>query len=173
MVIVLLLLISTAPCRADASFSSATEWISDKAQKVAGSVRNFVGDKLGPTDNDHCTSTAEGCEETQGFSRTKSDAESSENGAKEDDKDVMVVEEEDTVQYWNVMSTITNTLTNVRDTLAYTAYKRATDFSESIRSVLREEFYQLMEGFFEYSVGALFTEPGNLNSTLCIKYVDR
>ena len=157
LVLVPLLLSSTAPYRVEASF---TKSILDKAQKVAGSVRSYVGDKLGPTGNDYCTSTAEGCEETQGFSRAKSDAESSEDSEKEEDKDVMV-EEEGEVQNWNVFSTIRDTITYVKDTLVYTAYKKATDFSENVRSVLREEFYQLMNVFFEYSVGALFTEPGN------------
>ena len=154
MLLVPLLLSSTAPYRVEASF---TKSILDKAQKVAGSVRSYIGDKLGPTGNDYCTSTAEGCEETQGFSRAKSDAESSEDSEKEEDKNEMVVEEEGEVQNWNVLSTIQDTITSVKDTLVYTAYK----FSENVRSVLREEFYQLMNGFFEYSVGALFTEPGN------------
>ena len=170
-----LLLASAAVCRADIDLSSmvaeTVNELSESAQNVAGSVRDFgiaaANYALGPdnTNTEYCS--AEGCEESQGFSRPKSSTPSSSHSTAEDETDgdhhlQLVDKQDDSVQRWNVLSTISNTLTTVRDTVQHTVYKRTTEYAEKVRSVVREEFYELLEGMWERSMGALFSEPGEL-----------
>ena len=87
-------------------------------------------------------------------------------------------------QPWNVLYTITDTLTTVKDNLKYNAYKTVEgvyntttefagsvfdaveEFSERVRGVFREEFTSFLENIWERAVG---TDPANGKTESCMK----
>ena len=64
-------------------------------------------------------------------------------------------------QQWDVLSTIGDILTSVKDTVLYNVYTKpleyvydqATEFAETVRSVFREELYNFLEYLWERGVG--------------------
>ena len=142
---------------------------------------------FGPEEKNSDYCSAEGCEGGQGFSAAKNSMRSSSNSATKDERDgghdLEIVG--DSWQIVNILHSIgsymegawTTVKHNVQNTNAYKkvtefadqttqfvkiTIEKTTEYFEDIRSAIREEFYKLMEVMWERSMGALFSEPGEL-----------
>ena len=127
--------------------------------QAASSRRNFV---LGPDSAESQYCTDDGCDipgSTISKPRTSNVAES--------EKGKLDTVSDSSAQQWDVLSTIRDTLTSVKDTVLYNVYTRplefaesvydeVTEFAEKVRSVFREEFYYFLEVLWETGVG---TDP--------------
>lgn len=51
--------------------------------------------------------------------------------------------------------------------------EKTAQYFEDLRSAIREEFYKLMEAMWERSMGALFSEPGELKVLRCARTASR
>ena len=153
------LVLITALAVSRSAEDESTHHRTSSVKQAASSRRDFT---LGPdnTESQYCTD--DGCDipgSTISKPRTSNEAESEEG-------------ELDTVpdssaQQWDVLSTIQDTLTSVKDTVLYNVYTKplefaesvydqATEFAEKVRSVFREEFYYFLEVLWETGVG---TDP--------------
>ena len=141
---------------------------------------------FGPEEKNSDYCSAEGCEGGQGFSAAKNSMRTSSDSTKDKrdgGHDLELVGDS-----WQIGNTLYSIVSKVGD--AWTtakqivqntnAYKKVTKFAdqttqfvkitiektkeyfEDIRSAIREEFYKLMEVMWERSMGALFSEPGEL-----------
>ena len=182
----LVLVTTVAVCRSE----STTEWmkskfsdLSDSAQDMATSVTESVKQAassmseyaLGPDRKETEFCIEHSCD-IPGSNMPKREADSSEIN---EDGGELNIQEPSPPQKWDVISTIQNTVTDAWDSVQYTMYKRAEEFTESIynttaeyaekvRYVFREEFSNFL-AYFLWESSAVTTPASGKNIAHCIR----